>query len=95
MEFSEIVVANLFNILEREGTPDQIGSVLRPLIRRNNEAGNDIKKSLKELETIIEYAHAFGVKTKILISPGLIFQSEYYRFVTFSMPTFYTYFLGR
>ena len=74
-------MANLFNILEREGSPEQIGSALRPLIRRNNEAGSDIKKSLHELETIINYAQSLGVKAKIIISPGLIFQSEHFRFV--------------
>ena len=71
-------MANLFNILEREGSPEQIGSALRPLIRRNNEAGSDIKKSLHELETIINYAQSLGVKAKIIISPGLIFQSEHF-----------------
>ena len=76
-------MANLFNILEREGSPEQIGSALRPLIRRNNEAGSDIKKSLHELETIINYAQSLGVKAKIIISPGLIFQSEHFRFVWF------------
>ena len=75
-------MANLFNILEREGSPEQIGSALRPLIRRNNEAGSDIKKSLLELETIINYAQSLGVKAKIIISPGLIFQSEHFRFVS-------------
>ena len=74
-------MANLFNILEREGSPEQIGSALRPLIRRNNEAGSDIKKSLHELETISNYAQSLGVKAKIIISPGLIFQSEHFRFV--------------
>ena len=80
--FLDQVVANLFNILEREGSPEQIGSALRPLIRRNNEAGSDIKKSLHELETIINYAQSLGVKAKIIISPGLIFQSEHFRFVS-------------
>ena len=47
-------------------------------LKRNNDAGNDIKKSLQELETIINYARNLGVKAKIDICPGLIFQSEHY-----------------
>ena len=86
--FLDQVVANLFNILEREGSPEQIGSALRPLIRRNNEAGSDIKKSLLELETIINYAQSLGVKAKIIISPGLIFQSEHFRFVCLFLSLF-------
>ena len=34
-------------------------------LKRNNDAGNDIKKSLQELETIINYARNLGVKAKI------------------------------
>ena len=51
---------------------------LRPLMRRNNESANDIKKSLKELETIMKHATALGVKSSIVISPMLVVQPEYF-----------------
>ena len=64
----EQVVANLFHILEREGSPEQLSSALRPLTRKNNEAGSDIKKSLSELDTIIKQAKIMGVKSQIVVS---------------------------
>lgn len=78
VQIPEQVVANLFNILEREGSPEQLSSALRPLMRRNNEAGNDVKKSMKELENIINYAQKLGVKSRIVISPMLVVQPEYF-----------------
>ena len=47
-------------------------------MRRNNESANDIKKSLKELETIMKHATALGVKSSIVISPMLVVQPEYF-----------------
>ena len=74
----EQVVANLFNILEREGSHDQLSSALRPLMRRNSESGQDIKKAMQELENIISYATTLGVQSRIVISPSLVFQPEYF-----------------
>ena len=74
----EQVVANLFNILEREGSHDQLASALRPMMKRNNDSGNVIKKAMNELEAIVNHAELLGVKSKIIISPSLVFQPEYF-----------------
>ena len=42
------------------------------MIKRNNEAGNDIKKALQELEAIIKFSKLLGVKSKIVIRTSLI-----------------------
>ena len=42
------------------------------MIKRNNEAGHDIKKALQELEAIIKFSKLLGVKSKIVICPSLI-----------------------
>ena len=70
------VVANLFNMLEKEGSPDQLASYFRPMIKRNNEAGNDIKKSLQELDSIINFARSLGVRSKIVVSPSFVYQPK-------------------
>ena len=48
------------------------GSAYRPMIKRNNEAGHDIKKALQELEAIVKFSKLLGVKSKIVICPSLI-----------------------
>ena len=67
----ELVVANVFNMLEKEGDTDKLFSAFRPMIKRNNEAGNHIKRSLQELEAIISHARSLGVKGRITVSPSL------------------------
>ena len=63
----EQVVANLFNILEREGSPEQLASAFRHLTRKNSGAGSDIKSSLNELDNIIKFAKTMGLKSKIVV----------------------------
>ena len=67
----ELVVANVFNMLEKEGDTDKLFSAFRPMIKRNNEAGNHIKRSLQELEAILSHARSLGVKGRITVSPSL------------------------
>jgi hypothetical protein len=68
----------LFNILEREGTTDQLSSSLRPMIKRKNEAGGDIKKALGELEAIIDHSRQLGLRSKIVVSPSLVYHPEHF-----------------
>ena len=82
---NEQVVANLFFCLEKEGSPEQLASALRHLTRKNNEAGSDIKKSLKELESIVKFAQAMGLKSKIIVSPSLVSHLDYFSGMIFQV----------
>eukprot|EP00093_Oithona_nana_P000710 00710.XXX_160_2861_1 [CDS] Oithona nana genome sequencing. len=82
---NEQVVANLFFCLEKEGSPEQLASAFRHLTRKNNEAGSDIKKSLKELETIGKFAQAMGLKSKIIVCPSLVSHLDYFSGMIFQV----------
>ena len=79
------VVANLFNVLEREGSPEQLLSAFRHLTRKNSEAGSDIKKSLHELEAIVKYAQMMGLKSKIIVCPSLVSHLDYFSGMIFQV----------
>ena len=69
---SEQVASNLLMILDRDGNLSQHSSALRQALRRKNQAANEIKQGLNDLEIIIEHAQSLGLELDVKISPNLV-----------------------
>ncbi|XP_055957482.1 eIF-2-alpha kinase GCN2-like isoform X1 [Patella vulgata] len=83
--FNEHTAAMFFTLLDYEGTYKNINSLLRSLTKSKGEAGTLVKRALHELEAVIIYAEALGVKLEIKVTVGLIYNPLQYSGIIFQL----------
>ncbi|KAK9883947.1 hypothetical protein WA026_004886 [Henosepilachna vigintioctopunctata] len=74
---SEFQIENLSSMLTSRFEPAKITTNFQMLTKKTNAAySREAKKAIQDLKTIIEIARAMGVNFDIVISPGLLYNTQ-------------------
>ncbi|KAJ1529287.1 hypothetical protein ONE63_006085 [Megalurothrips usitatus] len=82
---NESEMASVFSLLEVEGPFSKVSAIFRGVCRRKGPAASLAKQGLRDLENIISYAQALGVKCPLLVSPVLVRNINQYSGIMFQL----------